>query len=584
MTAQTVNIHELFLAAAVSILPLVFVFLFLQRYLVRASRRPASRADRRAPRQPYRTPLFAPIHPGVTHAQPRQPPAARRGHTSGPRLHRRRGRTRGCSAPSSSTWAAASTPASTSPATPPPTRTACAPTSWTWSANWASPPSATPAATSSPATAGRTASARSSERPAPARPAPGAPSRPTSSASTSSCDFCGKAGVEPMMAVNLGTRGVAGGPRPAGVRQPPRRHRAVRPPRRRTATRSRTASGCGAWATRWTAPGRSATRPPTSTAGSPPRPPAPCAQVDPGLELVACGSSSPSMPTFAAWEATVLEDTYDLVDYISLPRLLRGERRRPSTPSSPPPSTWSPSSRASSPPATTSGASAQVDEADQPLLRRVERLVPEPAQPATPTPPDWQRGAAPAGGRLHRHRRRRLRPPADRPAAARRPGHRRLPRPARQRHRADHDRAGRPGLAADHLLPLRPGVARTAAARCSGVAVDSPDVRHRPVRRGAAAARHRRPATRTATVTVFAVNRDTTRPLELTADLRAFNPVAGQVTHTALADPDRHAANTLQHQDRVTPKPVTGTVTDGGRLSALLPPMSWNTITIPLAP
>lgn len=70
------------------------------------------------------------------------------------------------------------------------------------------------------------------------------------------------------------------------------------------------------------------------------------------------------------------------------------------------------------------------------------------------------------------------------------------------------------------------------------------------------------------TLTVFAVNRDSTRPLELTADLRAFNPVTGQVTHTALADPDRHAANTLQHQDSVTPKPVTGTVTDGGRLSA----------------
>ncbi|MFF5372765.1 carbohydrate ABC transporter permease [Streptomyces sp. NPDC013187] len=33
-TAQTVNLHELFLAATVSILPLVFVFLFLQRYLV----------------------------------------------------------------------------------------------------------------------------------------------------------------------------------------------------------------------------------------------------------------------------------------------------------------------------------------------------------------------------------------------------------------------------------------------------------------------------------------------------------------------------------------------------------------------
>ncbi|WP_240670221.1 alpha-N-arabinofuranosidase [Actinoplanes solisilvae] len=38
---------------------------------------------------------------------------------------------------------------------------------------------------------------------------------------------------------------------------------------------------------------------------------------EPGLELVACGSSSSSMPTFGAWEATVLELAYDQVDYIS---------------------------------------------------------------------------------------------------------------------------------------------------------------------------------------------------------------------------------------------------------------------------
>jgi len=40
--------------------------------------------------------------------------------------------------------------------------------------------------------------------------------------------------------------------------------------------------------------------------------------VDPAIELVACGSSSRAMPTFGAWEATVLEHTYDYVDYISL--------------------------------------------------------------------------------------------------------------------------------------------------------------------------------------------------------------------------------------------------------------------------
>jgi alpha-N-arabinofuranosidase len=38
---------------------------------------------------------------------------------------------------------------------------------------------------------------------------------------------------------------------------------------------------------------------------------------DPGVELVACGSSNSSMPTFAAWEAEVLELTYDVVDYVS---------------------------------------------------------------------------------------------------------------------------------------------------------------------------------------------------------------------------------------------------------------------------
>ena len=40
--------------------------------------------------------------------------------------------------------------------------------------------------------------------------------------------------------------------------------------------------------------------------------------VDEDIELVACGSSSSDMPTFAAWEAEVLEHTYEHVDYLSL--------------------------------------------------------------------------------------------------------------------------------------------------------------------------------------------------------------------------------------------------------------------------
>jgi alpha-N-arabinofuranosidase len=40
-------------------------------------------------------------------------------------------------------------------------------------------------------------------------------------------------------------------------------------------------------------------------------------QFDGDLELVACGSSGRAMPTFGAWEATVLEHTFDVVDFVS---------------------------------------------------------------------------------------------------------------------------------------------------------------------------------------------------------------------------------------------------------------------------
>jgi len=39
---------------------------------------------------------------------------------------------------------------------------------------------------------------------------------------------------------------------------------------------------------------------------------------DDSLELVVCGSSHSDMPTYPQWEASVLEETYDQVDYISL--------------------------------------------------------------------------------------------------------------------------------------------------------------------------------------------------------------------------------------------------------------------------
>ncbi|OTA26588.1 alpha-L-arabinofuranosidase [Alloscardovia macacae] len=40
-------------------------------------------------------------------------------------------------------------------------------------------------------------------------------------------------------------------------------------------------------------------------------------QIDPNVELVVCGSSGHNMPTFGQWEDTVLSHTYDLVDFVS---------------------------------------------------------------------------------------------------------------------------------------------------------------------------------------------------------------------------------------------------------------------------
>lgn len=52
--------------------------------------------------------------------------------------------------------------------------------------------------------------------------------------------------------------------------------------------------------------------------------------VDPGIELVVCGSSGRDMPTFGRWESTVLEHAHDVVDYVSLHAYyeeLDGDRR-----------------------------------------------------------------------------------------------------------------------------------------------------------------------------------------------------------------------------------------------------------------
>jgi len=77
-------------------------------------------------------------------------------------------------------------------------------------------------------------------------------------------------------------------------------------------------------------------------------------------------------------------------------------------------------------------------------------------------------------------------------------------------------------------------------------------------------------------VTIFAVNRgDAGLPLEVVLrDLDGVTPVE----HIVLADADLGASNTADRPDRVTPSPGTGATIADGRLRAELPPRSWNVL------
>ncbi len=53
--------------------------------------------------------------------------------------------------------------------------------------------------------------------------------------------------------------------------------------------------------------------------------------IDPSIELVVCGSSGSGMPTFGDWEATVLDCCYDNVDYVSMHTYYADHDRDPET-------------------------------------------------------------------------------------------------------------------------------------------------------------------------------------------------------------------------------------------------------------
>ncbi|WP_406149365.1 alpha-N-arabinofuranosidase [Streptomyces sp. NBC_01012] len=299
-------------------------------------------------------------------------------------------------------------------------------------------------------------------------------------------------------------------------------------------------------------------------------------QIDPGVQLVACGSSSRAMPTFAAWEATVLAETYDLVDYISLHAYYEetdGDRDSFLA------SAVDMESFIESVVATCDHIGARLkstrrinlsfDEWNVWYQRRFQQETQE-------NPLDWPEAprllednysvtdAVVFGSlliALLRH--------ADRVTVACLAQLVNVIAPIMTE-------PGGPAWRQTTFFPFAQA-ARYGQGQVLDVRVDSPT--YGTAKYGETDLLHatavRDPET--GAVTVFAVNRgqDTALPLEVALAGLDLDRV---VEHLVVADADPEATNTLAEPERVVPHAAKGTELTGGTLSAVLEPLSWNMI------
>jgi alpha-L-arabinofuranosidase len=87
----------------------------------------------------------------------------------------------------------------------------------------------------------------------------------------------------------------------------------------------------------------------------------------------------------------------------------------------------------------------------------------------------------------------------------------------------------------------------------------------------------------TGDLTVLCVSRSVDEPVELSVDVRAF-PDARVVAATVLHDEDVRARNSEEQPDRVRPRPLTGAAIDDGTLRIQLPPVSWTVVRLSTSP
>ncbi|NGO07356.1 alpha-N-arabinofuranosidase [Streptomyces sp. HC44] len=386
-------------------------------------------------------------------------------------------------------------------------------------------------------------------------------------------DFCAKTGMEPMMAVNLGTRGVEDALRlleysnhPGGTELSDRRaaHGAKEP------------YGIKMWCLGnemdgpWQIGHKTAEeygRLAAETARA-------MKMIEPDLELVACGSSGSGIATFAAWEATVLEAAYDNVDHVSLHAYyeeIDGDRDSFLA------SAVDMEHFIESVVATCDHVRARLKATKRINLSFDEWNVWYQKRPNPHAVDDWQQAprlledvytvtdAVVFGSMLIallRH--------ADRVTAA----------SLAQLVNVIAPIMTEPGGPAWRQTTFFPFAQASTYGRGRVLRVDVDSPTYPTARFGDVPLLHATAVMddESGDITVFAVNRSQTDALPLEIDLRGIGAHT-VAEHLVLADSDPEAVNTADRPDRVTTHPATGTtVTDGGVLHAELEPLSWNMI------
>ncbi|GIG29162.1 alpha-N-arabinofuranosidase [Cellulomonas marina] len=295
-------------------------------------------------------------------------------------------------------------------------------------------------------------------------------------------------------------------------------------------------------------------------------------QFDASLELVACGSSGRNMPTFGAWEATVLEHAYDVVDFVSAHAYyeLEGDDVASFLASSADMDRFirevvATADHVGARLSSTKRIQISFDEWNVWYLKSLQASgMPEDWTAAPPLSEDAYTAldAVVVGSllvTLLRH--------ADRVTAA----------CQAQLVNTISSIRTEPGGRAWRQTTFHPFAltARHAQGRVLDLRVDAPTLsttKHGDVPALDAVATHDAEAGR---VAVFVVNRDPDAPVSLATDLRGFGG-ARLVESALLGGEDLTAVNTADDPDRVTPRAHPDARVDGTTLRAELPAASWS--------